>query len=103
MQVSPSLFKAYDIRGVVPATLTPEVARAIGRAFGTRALQLGCRTVAVGRDGRLSGPELADALIAGLVDAGAQVIDIGLATTPMLYFAAHTLCDSGIQVTGSHG
>ena len=102
MQISPSLFKAYDIRGVVPVTLTPEVARAIGRAFGTRALQLGCRTVAVGRDGRLSGPELAAALIAGLMDAGAQVIDIGLATTPMLYFAAHTLCDSGIQVTGSH-
>ncbi len=102
MQVSLSLFKAYDIRGVVPATLTPEVARAIGLAFGTRALQLGSRTVAVGRDGRLSGPELAAALMQGLVDAGAQVIDIGLSTTPMLYFAAHTLCDSGIQVTGSH-
>ena len=102
MQVSPSLFKAYDIRGVVPATLTPEVARAIGRAFGSRALQLGSRTVAVGRDGRLSGPELAAALMQGLVDGGVQVIDIGLATTPMLYFAAHTLCDSGIQVTGSH-
>ena len=102
MQIAPSIFKAYDIRGVVPTTVTPEVARALGRAFGTRAMGLGSRTVAVGRDGRLSGPELVQALIAGLADAGVQVIDIGLATTPMLYFAAHTLCDSGIQVTGSH-
>ena len=102
MQVSPSIFKAYDIRGVVPATITPDVARALGRAFGSRAMQLGSKTVAVGRDGRLSGAELAAALMAGLVEAGVQVIDIGMATTPMLYFAAHTLCDSGIQVTGSH-
>ena len=102
MQIAPSIFKAYDMRGVVPATVTPAVARALGRAFGTRAVALGSPTVAVGRDGRLSGPELAAALVAGLVDAGVQVIDIGLATTPMLYFAAHTLCDSGIQVTGSH-
>ena len=102
MQVLPSIFKAYDIRGVVPTTLNADVARAVGRAFGTRAMQLGSRTVAVGRDGRLSGPELASALVAGLLDAGVQVIDIGMVTTPMLYFAAHTLCDSGIQVTGSH-
>ena len=102
MQISPTIFKAYDIRGVVPATITPEVARALGRAFGSRAMQLGSKTVAVGRDGRLSGAELAAALMAGLVEAGVQVIDIGMATTPMLYFAAHTLCDSGIQVTGSH-
>ena len=102
MQVSPSIFKAYDIRGVVPATITPDVARALGRAFGSRAMALGSKTVAVGRDGRLSGAELAAALMAGLVEAGVQVIDIGMATTPMLYFAAHTLCDSGIQVTGSH-
>ena len=102
MQVSPSIFKAYDIRGIVPATITPDVARALGRAFGSRAMQLGSKTVAVGRDGRLSGAELAAALMAGLVETGVQVIDIGMATTPMLYFAAHTLCDSGIQVTGSH-
>lgn len=102
MQVHASIFKAYDIRGVVPVTLTTDVARALGRAFGSRAMQLGSRTVAVGRDGRLSGPELAAALIQGLVDVGVNVIDIGMVTTPMLYFAAHTLCDSGIQVTGSH-
>jgi phosphomannomutase len=62
----------------------------------------GQTTVAVGRDGRLSGPALASALMAGLQDAGVTVIDVGMVTTPMLYFAANTLCNSGIQVTGSH-
>ncbi len=102
MQVSPSIFKAYDIRGVVPSTLTPELARALGRAFGTVAMAQGEKTVAVGRDGRLSGPALSQALMLGLQDAGVAVIDVGMVTTPMLYFAANTLCASGIQVTGSH-
>ncbi|MEP6790734.1 MAG: phosphomannomutase/phosphoglucomutase, partial [Ramlibacter sp.] len=102
MQLSPSIFKAYDIRGIVPSTLDEEVAQGLGRAFGSRALQQGERTVAVGRDGRLSGPSLSAALIRGLVAAGVDVIDIGAVTTPMLYFAASTLCTSGIQVTGSH-
>ncbi len=102
MQPSPAIFKAYDIRGIVPATLDEDVARALGRAFGMAALRQGERTVAVGRDGRLSGPALAAALIQGLVDVGLQVIDVGAVTTPMLYFAASTLCNSGIQVTGSH-
>ncbi|MES2838678.1 MAG: phosphomannomutase/phosphoglucomutase [Pseudomonadota bacterium] len=102
MQVAASIFKAYDIRGVTPTALNEGVAEALGLAFGTRALQLGEKTVAVGRDGRLSGPALSAALIRGLVAAGVDVIDIGLATTPMLYFAAATLCSSGIQVTGSH-
>ena len=102
MQVSASIFKAYDIRGVVPATIDEPVAEALGLAFGTEARCLGEHTVAVGRDGRLSGPALSAALIRGLVAAGVEVIDIGLATTPMLYFAAATLCRSGIQVTGSH-
>ena len=102
MQVSASAFKAYDIRGVVPDALNPDFAQALGRAFGARALALGEETVAVGRDGRLSSPSLAAALIEGLVQAGVQVIDVGMVTTPMLYFAAHTLCNSGIQVTGSH-
>ena len=102
MQVTPSIFKAYDIRGIVPSTLTEEVAEGLGRAFGTAALREGEKVVAVGRDGRLSGPALSAALIRGLVAAGVQVIDVGLVTTPMLYFAAHTLCCSGIQVTGSH-
>ncbi|MCW5649135.1 MAG: phosphomannomutase/phosphoglucomutase [Ramlibacter sp.] len=102
MQVSASIFKAYDIRGVVPTTLTAELAEALGRAFGRAARREGEGTVAVGRDGRLSGPELSAALIRGLQAVGVNVIDIGAATTPMLYFAASTLCGSGIQVTGSH-
>ena len=102
MQLTPSIFKAYDIRGVVPSTIDAAVAQALGRAFGTVALREGQTTVAVGRDGRLSGPDLSAALMRGLEEAGIEVIDIGLATTPMLYFAANTLCHSGIQVTGSH-
>ncbi|MDO7717640.1 MAG: phosphomannomutase/phosphoglucomutase, partial [Burkholderiaceae bacterium] len=95
-------FKAYDIRGTVPEQLTPEFAWALGLVFGRAARSLGETTVAVGRDGRLSGPSLSEALCSGLAAAGVAVIDIGLATTPMLYFAAHTLCSTGIQITGSH-
>ena len=102
MQLSASIFKAYDIRGVVPTTLDAEVAEALGKAFGSAARAAGEKAVAVGRDGRLSGPALADALIRGLVATGIEVIDVGAVTTPMLYFAAHTLASSGIQVTGSH-
>ncbi len=102
MQLDASIFKAYDIRGVVPATVTEEVAEGIGKAFGTVALSRGERVVAVGRDGRLSGPSLGAALVRGLVAAGIEVIDVGMVTTPMLYFAASTVCSSGIQVTGSH-
>ena len=102
MQLSPSIFKAYDIRGVVPDTINVDVVEGVGRAFGTLARREGQMTVAVGRDGRLSGPDLSASLMRGLVDAGIEVIDIGMATTPMLYFAANTLCTSGIQVTGSH-
>ncbi len=102
MQLAPSIFKAYDIRGVVPASLDETVAEALGCAFGSAALAQGERAVAVGRDGRLSGPALSAALIRGLLSTGIEVIDIGMVTTPMLYFAANTLCSSGIQVTGSH-
>ena len=102
MQLDPSIFKAYDIRGVVPATVNEEVAEALGRAFGSEALVLGERTVAVGRDGRLSGSALSAALIRGLVASGVDVIDVGMVTTPLLYFAASTLASSGIQITGSH-
>jgi phosphomannomutase len=102
MQLSPTVFKAYDIRGIVPATLTEELAEALGKSFGTIALAAGEKVVAVGRDGRLSGPAMSAALVRGLVAAGVDVIDVGRVTTPMLYFAASTLCASGIQVTGSH-
>jgi len=102
MQVSASVFKAYDIRGVVPTALNEAFAVALGKAFGTAALAAGETTVAVGRDGRLSGPTLSQGLMQGLAAAGIQVIDVGMVTTPMLYYAANTLCRSGIQVTGSH-
>lgn len=102
MQLSPSIFKAYDIRGIVPSTLNESVALGLGRAFGTAARAEGQRVVAVGCDGRLSGPQLSAALVQGLVESGVEVIDIGVCTTPMLYFAAATLCQSGIQITGSH-
>ncbi|MGB4118361.1 MAG: phosphomannomutase/phosphoglucomutase [Polaromonas sp.] len=102
MQLNPSIFKAYDIRGVTPTTINDEVAFALGRAFGAAALAENEKTVAVGRDGRLSGPSLAAALMRGLAASGVEVLDMGMVTTPMLYFAASTLCTSGIQVTGSH-
>lgn len=102
MKTDPHAFKAYDIRGLVPNALNPDFARALGRAFGHQALACGETSVAVGCDGRWSSPSLSAALVQGLVDVGLQVIDVGMVTTPMLYFAAHTLCRSGIQVTGSH-
>ena len=102
MQLNASIFKAYDIRGVVPSTINEDVAEALGHAFGARALAQGEQSVAVGRDGRLSGPTLAAALMRGLAASGVDVIDVGMVTTPMLYFAASTLAKSGIQVTGSH-
>ena len=102
MQLSASIFKAYDIRGVVPSTINEVMAEALGRAFGTVARREGETVVAVGRDGRLSGAALSAALIRGLTAVGLEVIDVGMVTTPMLYFAANTLCTSGIQVTGSH-
>ena len=102
MQLDASIFKAYDIRGIVPSTVTEAIAEGIGKAFGTIAMAQGQTTVAVGRDGRISGPAISAALVRGLVAAGVEVIDVGLVTTPMLYFAASTVCASGIQVTGSH-
>ncbi len=106
MDVNASIFKAYDIRGVVGTTLTEALAEHLGRAFGTEAIRLGEKAVAVGRDGRVSGPALVAALTRGLLSTGVDVIDIGPATTPMLYYVAATRagrgCTSGIQVTGSH-
>src|SRR6185369_3034477 len=93
---------AYDVRGIVPGTVNDDVAFALGFAFATIARSEGEKTIAVGRDGRLSGPALSAALVRGISAAGVDVIDVGQVTTPMLYFAANTLCSSGIQVTGSH-
>ena len=98
-----SIFRAYDIRGVVGQTLTTGVARLLGRAIGSEAQQRGLREIVVGRDGRLSGPELSAALIDGLRASGCDVIDIGLAPTPLTYFAAyHLQTGSCVSVTGSH-
>jgi phosphomannomutase len=102
MQFDPAIFKAYDIRGIVPSQLDEPLAEVLGLAFGTRARGAGEQVVAVGRDGRLSSPGLAAALVRGLRAAGVDVIDLGMATTPMLYFATTTACASGIQVTASH-
>jgi phosphomannomutase/phosphoglucomutase len=101
--VDRSIFRAYDIRGVLGKTLTPQIAREIGRAIGSEAQHRGLKEIAVGRDGRLSGPELSGALIEGLRAAGCDVIDIGAAPTPVLYFATYHLnIGSGVSVTGSH-
>ena len=97
------IFKAYDVRGIVGKTLTPPVVLAIGQALGTLALERGRDTIVVGRDGRLSGPELCAALAKGIQASGAGVIDIGMVTTPMSYFAAqHLQTQCSTMVTGSH-
>ena len=97
------IFKAYDIRGIVDKTLTVEAVEAIGQAIGSEARKRGKQAVCIGRDGRLSGPSLSLALARGLQKSGCDVIDVGLVTTPMLYFATHQLgTGSGVMVTGSH-
>jgi phosphomannomutase/phosphoglucomutase len=101
--LSKSIFKAYDIRGVIGKTLDAAVARQIGQAFGRAVLAKGEQRVVIGRDGRLSGPELASALAQGLQAAGVDVIDLGVVATPMVYYGTKVLdAQSGIMVTGSH-
>ena len=103
VEVDPSIFRMYDIRGVVGKSLTPAVARLIGRAVGSEARARDLREIVVGRDGRLSGPDMVAALIAGLRSTGIDVIDIGAVPTPLTYFACyHLRTGSGISVTGSH-
>ncbi|WP_063585164.1 phosphomannomutase/phosphoglucomutase [Achromobacter ruhlandii] len=102
-QILDAVFKAYDIRGTVPEEIDARFAHSLGMAAGVRALELGARAMVVGRDGRLSSVELAAALQAGLRSAGLHVIDIGMATTPMVYFATWLMdTGAGIAVTGSH-
>src|SRR5690606_7031494 len=99
----PEIFKAYDIRGVVGRSFTPEIVESIGVAIGSEAIARGSRRFALGRDGRLSGAELAQALARGLTRTGCDVVDIGQAPTPVLYFATPRLATgSGVSVTGSH-
>ena len=98
-----SIFRAYDIRGIVGDTLTPEIVRWIGRAIGAEAHHRGVRTLVAGRDGRHSSPELFAALATGMRESGRDVVDVGRVPTPVLYFAAeHLRTASGVMVTGSH-
>ena len=103
LPIDPSIFKAYDVRGVVDRSLTRDAVRAIGAALGSQACTLAVREIAVGRDGRLSGPALRDALIEGIRSTGCAVVDVGMVATPMVYFATHHLgTGSGVSITGSH-
>ena len=103
VEVDPSIFRAYDVRGVVGKTLNKEVAHALGQSIGALMTEKGLREIVVGRDGRLSGPELAGALADGLRAAGIDVIDVGAVPTPVIYYAAYRFnTGCGVAVTGSH-
>ena len=97
------IFKAYDIRGIVGSTLTVQHAELIGRAVGTEVLARGLKTLAFARDGRLSGPELGQAFVKGVLQTGVDILDVGMVPTPVLYYAACEMTDgSGVMLTGSH-
>ena len=101
MKLDPHIFRAYDIRGVVEIALTPDVVEVIGQALGSLYPQ--CKTVVVGRDGRLSSKTLSARLSQGLITSGVNVIDIGEVPTPILYYATHKFnTGSGVMITGSH-
>src|SRR5581483_3185669 len=103
MELPSEIFKAYDIRGIVGKTLTPLIVQAVGRALGTLAREHGRTAIVIGRDGRLSGPELSGALAHGIRMVGVDVIDIGMVVTPMTYFASFELGTAcSVMVTGSH-
>jgi phosphomannomutase/phosphoglucomutase len=103
MRLPPEIFKAYDIRGIVGHTLTEQIVQAVGQALGSLAREQDCTAIAIGRDGRLSGPGLAGALATGIRAAGTDVIDLGMVATPMTYFAATELgTHCSTMVTGSH-
>jgi phosphomannomutase/phosphoglucomutase len=101
--IPPQIFRAYDIRGIVATALTPEATEVIAQAIGSEAKDRGVKTIAIGRDGRLTGLQLSQSLARGIQAAGVDVIDVGMVATPILYFAAHHLgTGSGVAVTGSH-
>jgi phosphomannomutase/phosphoglucomutase len=96
------IFKAYDIRGIVGKTLTSEIVESIGHAIGSEAVARKQHSIAIGRDGRLSGPEFARALARGIQKSGINVIDVGMVATPMTYFAAYQLkTDCAVMITGT--
>ncbi|HEZ0779638.1 TPA: phosphomannomutase/phosphoglucomutase [Neisseria meningitidis] len=101
--IARDIFKAYDIRGIVGKTLTDEAAYLIGKAIAAKAAEKGMTRIALGRDGRLSGPELMEHIRRGFTDSGINVLNVGMVATPMLYFAAVNECGgSGVMITGSH-
>ena len=107
MELSSSIFKAYDIRGVIDKTLDPSIAKLIGQSFGSAMREIGETVCVVGRDGRLSGPSLMAGLTEGLLSVGVDVIDLGVVATPMVYFGTNITIQgqqakSGIMITGSH-
>ena len=103
VDVDPSIFKAYDIRGIVDKTLTEEAVNVIGHAVGSELLDQGLTSVVVGRDGRNTSPVLSEALIEGILASGCDVVNVGMVPTPLVYFATeHSESKSGIMVTGSH-
>jgi len=103
VQLRPEIFRAYDIRGVIDKTLDSGVARSVGQAVGTAALEKNAGPVVVARDGRLSGPYLMEGMIEGILASGCDVLDIGAVPTGVLYFAAHEIAKgSGVMITGSH-
>ena len=100
-RLDPTILREYDIRGVVGVTLAADDARAVGHGFGTLVKRDGGATVAVGRDGRLTSPELEAALVEGLAASGLDVVRIGCGPTPMLYYASHMLAtDAAVMITG---
>ena len=103
INVDPAIFRAYDIRGIVGHTLTPEIVEVIGKAIGSEAIDRNQTAMAVGRDGRTHGAELVQHLIKGIASTGINVFDIGMVPTPVLYFSTHHLnTHSGVMLTGSH-
>jgi phosphomannomutase/phosphoglucomutase len=101
--VNPNIFREYDIRGRVPEELNRETAYRLGQCFGAYYVSSGAKRISLGRDCRLSSPELCTGVIAGLMDAGIHVVELGMVPTPLLYFSLHRLgVDGGVQITGSH-
>lgn len=101
--LNPLIFREYDVRGVVGQDLTADAVALLGKGYGTYAAEKGVRTVALGRDVRLSSPAFRDAMAEGLLSTGISVIDVGVCPTPLLYFAIHHFrVDGGVMVTGSH-
>ena len=103
MQLNQNIFRANDIRGIAYEDLTPEVVQSLGRALGSEAIDRNIQEFIVGRDARLSSPEIYDWLSSGIISTGCNVIDIGIVTSPMFYHSTYELnTSSGVVITGSH-